>query len=152
MKLAVFGEDTADEVATRILVEAILQEETESVGLFQFRGRGYTNILATLQTVLLHLHYRTEADALVAVIDSDETPVHTSIHDLPDQRDGRCFFHRESFGLKCHRIFANRDELCERADAILVRPRIDLVAWLESPNLRPDSDDDSGQISAQDER
>jgi hypothetical protein len=90
LKLAVFGEDTADEVATRILVEAILQEETESVGLFQFRGRGYTNILATLQKVLLHLHYRTDADALAVVIDSDATPLHTSAHDAPNQRDARC--------------------------------------------------------------
>jgi hypothetical protein len=50
------------------------------------------------------------------------------------------------------RDLANRDELCECTDTILVRPRIDLVAWLKSPHLRADSDDDSGQIIAQDQR
>jgi hypothetical protein len=90
LKLAVFGEDTADEVATRILVDGILQEETEPFEPFRYSGGGWTRIVKTIRNVVLQLHYETDADALVALIDSDETPMHTVAHDEPGQRNVRC--------------------------------------------------------------
>ena len=63
-----------------------------------------------------------------------------------DQRDGSRFFHGELFWLNRHGIFFDRNEFRESTDSIFVRPRIDLVARLESPHvairlgrrLRPD--------------
>src|SRR5438045_2977051 len=69
-----------------------------------------------------------------------------------DQRDGSRFFHSEVFGLLRHGIFLDCNAFRERPDAIVVWPRIDLVAWLESPHARSDSDDDPSHFIAQNER
>jgi hypothetical protein len=85
MKVAVFSESSADEAAIRILVEGLLNEKTEIVPLMPIRGRGWHAVLQYLPNVLRHLHYRTDADALVAVVDSDRSPVHGESH--ADSRD-----------------------------------------------------------------
>src|SRR6266700_3563387 len=69
-----------------------------------------------------------------------------------DQRDGSRFFHGEVFWLLRHGIFLYRNEFRESTDAIVVWPRIDLVAWLEAPHSRSDSDDDPSHLIAQNER
>src|SRR5437667_12243189 len=69
-----------------------------------------------------------------------------------DQRDGSRFFHGEVFWLLRHGIFLYRNEFRESTDAIVVWPRIDLVAWLESLHSRSDSDDDPSHLIAQNER
>ena len=69
-----------------------------------------------------------------------------------DQRDGSRFFHAEFFWLIRHGILFYGDEFRESTDSILIRPRIDLVARLESPHSRSDSNYDSSQIIAQNER
>jgi hypothetical protein len=69
-----------------------------------------------------------------------------------DQWDGSRLFHGESLWLDRHSIFSYGNEFSESTDSILIGPRIDLVAWLESPHSRPDPEDDSGQVIAQDER
>src|SRR2546423_3600995 len=68
-----------------------------------------------------------------------------------DQRDGSRFFHGEVFWLLRHGIFLDRNAFRERPDAIVVWPRIDLVAWLESLHSRSDSDDDPSHLIAQNE-
>src|SRR5213592_2627566 len=69
-----------------------------------------------------------------------------------DQRDGSRFFHGEVFGLLRHGIFLYCNPFRESPDAIVVWPRIDLVAWLESLHSRSDSDDDPSHLIAQNER
>ena len=69
-----------------------------------------------------------------------------------DQRDGSRFFHGERLRLDRHVVFVHRDEFRESTDPILMRPRIDLVAGLESPHARSDLGHDAGHIVAQDER
>src|SRR5438874_5691508 len=68
-----------------------------------------------------------------------------------DQRDGSRFFHGEVFGLLRHGIFLYCNAFRERPDAIVVWPRIDLVAWLEAMHVRSDSDDDPSHLIAQNE-
>ena len=69
-----------------------------------------------------------------------------------DQRDGGRFRHRELPRLRRQVVFVDGDELREGADPVLVRSRVDLVAWLELPHPRPDPDHDTGHVVAQDER
>ena len=90
MKVAVFSESSADEAAIRILVEGLLGEKTEFAPLFPIRGRGCDAVLANLASVLKHLHYRTDTDALVVVIDSDRSPVHQETHATPEGAEERC--------------------------------------------------------------
>lgn len=76
MKVAILGESAADEAAVRIPLEGLLQAPTEPAGAFPLRHRAVEAALKALRPVLLHLYYRTDAEGLVVVLDSDRTPVH----------------------------------------------------------------------------
>ena len=91
MKLAVYSESSADEAAIRILVNGILGEPTEVVGLTNFETkRGFGSVLTNISAVLQELHYGFEADALAVILDSDRTPIHRKAHDEPGQADPKC--------------------------------------------------------------
>lgn len=90
MKVAVLSESPADEAAIRILVDGILGRPTQSADTSRFRRGGVTRAFGILRAVIRHLHYRTDADALVVVVDSDRTPVHRSEHELEGGADENC--------------------------------------------------------------
>ncbi len=90
MKVAVLSESSADEAAIRILVNGILGTETQEVPSLPLRSRGWPSVLRVLPTVIKFLHYRTDAEALVVVADSDDSPIHQSIHDQAGGEDRRC--------------------------------------------------------------
>ena len=72
MKVALLSESPADEAALRVLVEAVL---AEPVALVQpgLRARGWPNVAQVLPAILRHLHFNTDADGLVVVVDADDT-------------------------------------------------------------------------------
>jgi len=92
MNVSVLSESPADEVAIRILVEGVLGEPTTPIAWSPRlpHGGGWARALAVLPSVILHLHYRTDADALVVVLDSDDGPVHQGSHDEPGSADEDC--------------------------------------------------------------
>jgi hypothetical protein len=49
-------------------------------------------------------------------------------------------------------VLADRDEVGEGADAVLLRTRVDLVARLEPLDPGSDPDDDAGQVISEDQR
>ena len=90
MKVAVLSESPADEAAIRILIDGILGRPTQSADMPPIQTRGVSGVFTILPTVLKHLHYRTDADALVVVVDSDRTPVHKPEHEQEGAADERC--------------------------------------------------------------
>ena len=90
MKVAVLSESPADEAAIRILIEGIVGRQTQAVDMPPIGTRGVSGVFTILPTVLKHLHYRTDADALVIVVDSDRTPVHKPEHEQAGGADERC--------------------------------------------------------------
>ncbi|MEE9296225.1 MAG: hypothetical protein V3W34_14860 [Phycisphaerae bacterium] len=88
MKLAILSEAQADEAAIRILAEGILGEKVESVA--GRRIRGWQGVLNILPVVVLDAHYRTDADGVIVVVDSDNTPVHHPTHDKPGGQNDLC--------------------------------------------------------------
>jgi len=90
MKVAVLSESAADEAAIGILVNALIGKETYSPTLPRLRSRGWPSVLNVLPTVLKHLHYRTDADALVVVADADESGLHTAAHTAPSVMASTC--------------------------------------------------------------
>lgn len=90
MKVAVLSESPADEAAIRILIDGIPGRPTQSADMPPIRARGVSSVFTILPTVLKHLHYRTDADALVVVVDSDRTPVHKPEHEQEGGADERC--------------------------------------------------------------
>ena len=89
MKLAILSESPADEIALRVLVEAVLGAPPKFVqpGL---RARGWPNVAQLLPAVIRHLHFNTDATALVVVVDADDSVVHNAEHDRPDYFHPHC--------------------------------------------------------------
>ena len=90
MKVAILSESPVDEAAIRILVEGLLQHDVELPSMPPLRSRGYDAALASLRTVVRHLHYQTDAEALVLVVDSDRSVPHEAAHDALDQGESAC--------------------------------------------------------------
>ena len=84
MKVAVVSESPADEAAIRILANEILGELTVPVTLVRVRPRGWTEVVRLLPTIVRQLHYHSDADGLIVVVDSDRSPVHMPDHDQPE--------------------------------------------------------------------
>lgn len=76
MRISILSESAADEAAVKVLVDAILETRTELVPKFHLRQRGWPSVKTVAPAVIKFLHYRTDADALVIVFDSNESNVH----------------------------------------------------------------------------
>jgi hypothetical protein len=90
MKVVVLSESSADEAAIRILVNGILGKETEDVPSLPLRSRGWPYVHRVLPTIIKFLHYQTDAEALVVIADSDDSPIHKSAHDQAGDEESRC--------------------------------------------------------------
>jgi hypothetical protein len=90
MKVTVLSESPADEAAVRILVDGLLGGPTESIPPPPLRTRGWSSVLSILPIAIKHLYYRTDVDALVIVVDSDDSSPHRQEHELPDGANDKC--------------------------------------------------------------
>lgn len=89
MKIAFFSESVADEAALKILVAGILNEEVEETNLpNRLEYRSSSHLDRDLPVVISAVHYNSNADALIVVSDSDDTPVHTAEHE--ELRNEKC--------------------------------------------------------------
>ena len=92
MKVAVFSEADRDELAVRILIEGVLGKTTSPVA-FPLGARGWDGLKNNLPTVIRSLHYnKPDAEGLIVVADSDNTPLHKHEHEQANQADPRCRF------------------------------------------------------------
>ena len=89
MKVALLSESPSDEAVLRALVESVLGATPKFVspGL---RARGWPNVAQVLPAVIRHLHFNTDATALVVSCDSDDSVVHTPEHDAPGYFHPHC--------------------------------------------------------------
>jgi len=77
MKVAILSESPADEAALQILVGGILGKPVDFADRpLRLRQGGWPSVHHLLPTVLKHLHYQTDTDALVVTVDSDNSPAH----------------------------------------------------------------------------
>lgn len=90
MKVAYFAESPADQAALTILTEAILGRQTEPVIHAGLRHRGWPAVRIVLRSVLLELHYHTDAEGFVLSVDSNSSPPHLPSHEQPIGRDPKC--------------------------------------------------------------
>jgi hypothetical protein len=89
MNLAVLSESEADEAALRIIGEAILGRQVEWHRGFRRRSRGFGSVPSLLRSALMELHYHSEVDALLVVVDADDTPLHLPEHE-PAYDEQKC--------------------------------------------------------------
>ncbi len=90
MKVAILGESPADEEAILILIEGIRGRPVERRAGPAIRSRGWPAVLAFLPSFVSHLWYRTDVEAFVVIVDSDDSPVHQPFHDAPGSEDKDC--------------------------------------------------------------
>jgi hypothetical protein len=72
MRVAILSESSADEAAIRILAEGVLGCTIVPVET-ALRSRGWPGVLNILATTIKFLHYRTDAEGLIVVADSNHT-------------------------------------------------------------------------------
>lgn len=89
MNVALLSESPADEAALRVLVAAVLPHPPRFVAP-GFRARGWPSVAQLMPAVIRHLHFNTDTDVLVVVVDSDDSVVHTAEHDAPGYFHPRC--------------------------------------------------------------
>lgn len=90
MKVAVLSESSADEAAVRTLINGILGRETQDVPSLPLRSRGWPYVLQVLPAVIRRVYYQTDAEALVVIADSDDSPLHQSSHDRAGNKEPEC--------------------------------------------------------------
>jgi len=89
MKLALLSESPADEAALRVLVEYVLGGPFTTAPA-TLRARGWPSVEQVLPSIIRHLHFQTDADGLVVVVDSDDSVVHTAAHEAPGYHHPFC--------------------------------------------------------------
>lgn len=89
MKVALLSESPADEAALHLLVEAVLKRPITRIEP-SLRARGWPNVAQVMPAILRHLHFNTNADALVVVVDADDSVVHEADHDREGYFHPRC--------------------------------------------------------------
>ena len=89
LRVALLGESLVDESAMAILVEAALGRPFTRVQP-QLRARGWPSVLQILPAIARHLHFNTDADGLVVLVDADDSEPHTAAHEAPDYFHPRC--------------------------------------------------------------
>ncbi len=89
MKLALLSESPADEAALSVLVGYVLGAPFTRVQP-TLRARGWPSVEQVLPAILRHLHFNTEADGLIVVVDSDDSVVHTPQHEAPAYHHPGC--------------------------------------------------------------
>lgn len=89
LRVALLGESLVDESALAIYVEAALGEPFVRVQP-KLRARGWPSVLQILPAIARHLHFNTDADGLVVLVDADDSEPHTAAHEAPGYFHPRC--------------------------------------------------------------
>jgi hypothetical protein len=90
MKVAYLAESPADAAALAILTEAMLGRKTEPVSHAGLRHRGWPAVRTVLPAVLKELHYHTDAEGFVLIVDSNGSPPHSKEHEQPSASERLC--------------------------------------------------------------
>jgi hypothetical protein len=89
MKVAIVSESPADQAAISQLASAAVGVAFEAVPV-AIRHGGWTTVLQTLGSIIPAVYYQTDAEGLVIVVDSDDSPLHDNQHDPTDPANAKC--------------------------------------------------------------
>ena len=90
MRVACFAESPAAQSALRILSEAILGAKTTPISHSGLEHRGWPSVRTVLPAVLRELHYHSDAEGFVLLIDSNGSAPHTQMHEPPSPSESKC--------------------------------------------------------------
>jgi len=91
MKIGFFSESRADQATLAVFAEGILGAPPEPFNM-DLEGHGVASVLHILDNVIRGVHYNSDAEGLVIVVDCDDTDLHQISHDQPGGRNNACRF------------------------------------------------------------
>jgi hypothetical protein len=89
MKIGFYCESRADQAAMAVFAEGILGEPPEPISM-DLEAHGVTSVFSGLDGVVRGVHYNSDADGLVVVVDCDDAEIHSATHDANPGGDPRC--------------------------------------------------------------
>jgi hypothetical protein len=89
MKIGYYCESPTDQAALAVFTEGILGEPPEPINM-DLEAHGVMGVLNALSGVFRGVHYNSDAEGLVIVVDCDDTELHDPTHDTPGGAVDRC--------------------------------------------------------------
>jgi hypothetical protein len=89
MKIAYYCESLADQAAMAVFTEGIRGEPPELINM-DLEAHSVPGFFSALNGVFRGVHYNSDAEGLVVVVDCDDTEIHDSAHDKPAGAGQRC--------------------------------------------------------------
>lgn len=90
MKVVIATESPVDEAAIRVLVQGVLETVALPADRPPYGIRSWPGLLDVVKAVFLDAYYQTDADGLVLVADSDNSPLHEPTHGGSTEREKNC--------------------------------------------------------------
>ncbi len=89
MKIGFYGESPADQAAMAVFAEGILREPPEPINM-DLEAHSVPGFFSALDGVFRGVHYNSDAEGLIVVVDCDETELHDPGHDTAAVGGERC--------------------------------------------------------------
>src|SRR5437879_2704240 len=89
MKIGFYGESPADQAAMAVFTEGILGEPPEPINM-DLEAHSVPGFFGALGGVFRGVHYHSDAEGLIVVVDCDDAELHDPAHDQPGGGGERC--------------------------------------------------------------
>jgi hypothetical protein len=89
MKIGYYCESPVDQAAMRVFTEGILGEPPEPINM-DLEAHSVPGFFSALDGVFRGVHWNSDAEGLVVVVDCDDTDLHDPSHDTPGQAAENC--------------------------------------------------------------
>ena len=89
MKIGYFCESPADQAAMAVFTEGLLGQPPEPINM-DLEAHSVPAFFSALDGVFRGVHYNSDAEGLIVVVDCDDTPMHDPAHDKPGSNEERC--------------------------------------------------------------
>ncbi len=91
MRIGFYCESPADQAAMAVFTEGILGEPPEPINM-DLEAHSVPGFFRSLDGVYRGVHYNSDAEGLIVVVDSDDALLHSDAHDAPGAAQDRCRF------------------------------------------------------------
>jgi hypothetical protein len=87
MKIGFYCESPADQAAMAVFAEGIRGQPPEPINM-DLEAHSVPGFFGALDGVFRGVHYNSDAEGLLVVVDCDDTELHNSVHDTPGGGEG----------------------------------------------------------------
>jgi hypothetical protein len=91
MKIGYYCESPADQAALTIFAEGILGKPPEPINM-DLEAHSVPGFFSALDGVFRGVHFNSDAEGLIVLVDSDDSELHQPAHDTPGGSVERCRF------------------------------------------------------------